>query len=83
VGSEVGLVLAKVHIDDSLEIQKDDYQRTEHLAGRAMVLHLRHGEIATAEVDLVYQEHEDVMVTVLTSNRHTRSTEDRHAPFGL
>ena len=83
VGSEVGLILAKVHIDDSLEFQKDDDQRTEHLAGRAMVLNLRHGEITTAEVDLVDQEHEDVIVTVLTSNRHTRSPENRHSPFGL
>jgi hypothetical protein len=37
---------------------------------KTVVLHLYDGEITTAKVDFVDAEYEDIIVSVLTSNRH-------------
>jgi hypothetical protein len=40
---------------------------------KTVVLHLYDGEITTAKVDFVDAEYEDIIVSVLTSNRHLRA----------
>jgi hypothetical protein len=37
---------------------------------KTVVLHLYDGEVTTAKVDVVDAEYEDIIVSVLTSNRH-------------
>lgn len=44
---------------------------------RTVVLHLHDGEITTAKIDFVDEEYEDIIVTVLTSNRHYEQPSDR------
>ena len=37
---------------------------------KTVVLHLFDGEVTTAKIHFVDEEYEDIIVTVLTSNRH-------------
>jgi hypothetical protein len=44
---------------------------------KTVVLHLYDGEITTAKVDFIDAEYEDVIVTVLASNRHYERAKER------